>query len=112
MTPRNQMYSVLTRELANGQLSENIRVGLIAITFLFPAQWWVMSAFANKPDHEAISANALTYEDGLALANSYRGLLKEAKEPHPWVLKLSEGERKRWTALLAKAMDDAERDLK
>ena len=79
MTPRNQMYSVLTRRLFHWRATGYI-FGFIAGFFVLYG-FTVAEMLATGPHNRATARNALTYEDGLALANGYRGLLKEAKEP-------------------------------
>ena len=77
------MYSVLTRELWRDLCGDRITMWIVAmgggVISLCAMGIWVTRDQGYHLD--AAKANALTYEDGLALANSYRGLLKEAKEP-------------------------------
>ena len=105
MTPRNQMYSVLTRE------TTWLRAYLLFYATLGLMTGWLLADACEIFGHKrAAKANALTYEDGLALANNREALLK--KSHHPWALKMSEKDRRQWTTILARAYDDAERTRK
>ena len=80
MTPRNQMYSVLTRRLFHWRATGYI-FGFIAGFFVLYG-FTVAEMLATGPHNRATARNALTYEDGLALANKRlrKPLPKSARE--------------------------------